>query len=129
MSKNLIVHIQTVIGKFVSAFSGLAFFMGVLVVIPLSLWFAWAHRSTVAYSVAQTLFCLSFAWGLMSMLLAQRGLRKLSSSERMRVFSGPRPEDSDELYAWKWLWQFMYAVIAVMLSMIAIPTTAWLSGK
>lgn len=129
MSKQPDGQFQTVIGKFVNAFSGLAFLMGVLVVIPFTLWFAWAHRSTVAYSVVQTLFCLSMAWCFVSMLLAQRGLRKLSSSERMRVFSGPRPEDPDELYAWKWAWQFMYAVIAAMLSMIAIPTTAWLSGK
>jgi hypothetical protein len=63
------------------------------------------------------------------MLQAQRGLRKVSSSERMRVFSGSRPEDPDELFAWKWAWQFLYAVVATVLSMIAIPIAASLSGK
>jgi len=129
MNKHPAGHFETVMERFVSAFSGLAFLMGVLLVIPLTLWLAWAHRSTVAESVVQTLFCLSFAWALVSMLQAQRGLRRLSSFERMRIFSGPRPEDPDELYAWKWAWQFLYAVVAGLLSMIAIPITAWLSGK
>jgi hypothetical protein len=121
---------QTVIGKFVYAYSTLVFLLG-FSVIALSLWSAWTHRSTLAESLVETVFCLSMAWVFVSMLQAQRGLRKLklSSAERMRVFSGPRPTDPDELYAWKWAWQFMYAVIAGMLSMIAIPVTAWLTGK
>lgn len=120
---------QTVIGKVVGASSALTVLLGALIVTPLTLWFAWVHRSTVAYSVLQSLFCLSFAWGLVSLLKAQRGLRRLSASERIRVLSGPRPDDPDELYVWKWAWQFMFAVIAVALSMIAIPITASLIAK
>ncbi len=117
---------QTVIRKFVYAYSTLVCLLGFLA-ISLSLWFAWAHRSTLAESVVETVFCLSMAWGFVSMLQLRKV--KLSSSERTRVFSGPRPTDPDELYAWKWAWQFMYAVIAGMLSMIAIPVTVWLTGK
>jgi len=120
---------KTLIGRFVTVFSGLTFLMGMLLVIPLTLWFAWVHRSTVAYSAAQILFCLTFGWVLVSLLQMQRGLRKLSASERMRVFSGPRPDKPDELFAWKWGWQFLCAVVATLLSMIALPIAAMLSGK
>jgi len=102
-----------------------------LLVISLTLWFAWVHRSSVAESVVQTFFCLSFAWVWIAMLQCYRSLRQLGldGEGRMRLFSGPRPEDRDELRAWKWGWHFMYAVLAVILSMIAIPVTAWLTGK
>jgi hypothetical protein len=68
---------------------------------------------------------------LVSVLQLLRGLRKpkLSASERMRLFSGPRPVDPDDLFVWKWGWQFACAVIGVLLSMIAIPVTAWLGRK
>jgi hypothetical protein len=121
---------QTVIGKFVYGWSALALLLGIPA-IAVSLWFAWVHRSTLAESVVETVFYLSIAWGFVSALQAQLGLRKLklSSSESMGVFSGSRPTDPDELYAWKWVWQFMYAVILGMLSVVAIPVTDWLTGK
>jgi hypothetical protein len=39
------------------------------------------------------------------------------------------PDDADELRAWRSGWQFICAVLAVMLSMVAIPVTSWLSKK
>jgi hypothetical protein len=105
--------------------------LGILVVIPLTLWFAWVGHSAITYSIAQSLFCLSFAWLLIAILQLQRNLRKLGLGPegRTRLFSGPRPDDPNELRAWQWGWQFMYAVLAVLLCMIAIPVTSWLSGK
>ena len=84
----------------------------------------------MAESVIQTLFCLSFAWVWIAMLQCYRSLRQLGldGEGRMRLFSGPRPDDPDELRAWKWGWH-LYAVLAVLLSMIAFPVTAWLTGK
>lgn len=122
---------QYVLGIFGRAASNATALLGFLIVIPLTLWFAWAGRLAIAYSIAQSLFCLSFAWGLLSLLQLQRNLRKLGLGPegRMRLFSGPRPENPDELRAWQWGWQFMYAVIATMLSVAAIPLTAWLTEK
>jgi hypothetical protein len=116
---------------FVRGCSVLSVLVTFVIVIPFTLWFAWRHASTFANPIAETLFCISFAWAVVSNLRMQRGLRKLglSPSDRMRVFSGPRPDDPDELYAWKWAWQFLYAIIAVMLCMIAIPVASWLSGQ
>ncbi len=121
---------QVVIGTLLKGWYALAFLMALLV-ISLTLWFAWVHRSTTAESVIQTLFCLSFAWVWIAMLQCYRSLRQLGldGEGRMRLFSGPRPDDPDELRAWKWGWHFMYAVLAVLLSMIAFPVTAWLTGK
>src|SRR6267154_68719 len=121
---------QIVIGTLLKTWYALAFLMALLV-ISLTLWFAWVHRSTVAESVVQTLFCLSFAWVWVAMLQCYRSLRQLGLDPegRMRLFSGPRPDDLGELRPWQWGWQFMYAVLAVLSSMIAFPVMAWLTGK
>jgi hypothetical protein len=106
--------------------SALTILMAFVVVIPFTLWFTWGHHWVSAYSIAVTLFCLSFGWAAWSMLQTQRGLRKLnlSSSDRMRLFSGSRPDNPDELCVWKWAWQFICAVIAGLLSLIAIPVVS-----
>ena len=41
----------------------------------------------------------------------------------------PRPEDRDELRAWKWGRQFRYALVALLLSMIAFGAILWLNGE
>jgi hypothetical protein len=114
------------------AATGLTILLGFLVVIPLTLWFAWVGRSGIAYSIAQSVFCLSFAWGLISLFQLRRSLRKLGLGPegRTRLFSmKSRPDDPDELRAWRCGWQFMYAVLAVLLSMAAIPVASWLTGR
>jgi hypothetical protein len=120
-----------VIGIFVRAVTGLTILMGFLVVIPLTLWFAWAGHSAIANSIAVSLFCLSFAWGLISLFQLQRSLRKLGlgpeGSTRLFSMKSP-PDDPDELRAWRWGWQFMYAVLAVLLCMAAIPFT-WVTER
>jgi hypothetical protein len=121
-----------VIGIFVRAVTGLTILMGFLVVIPLTLWFAWARHSPIAYSIAQSVFCLSFAWGLISLFQLQRSLRKLGLSPEgsTQLFSMKSPpEDPDEFCAWRWGWQFMYAILAVLLCMIAMPVAYWLAER
>jgi hypothetical protein len=122
---------QRVTEAVVRGWSGLAALVAFLIVIPLTLWISWRRASTFTYPIAVTLFCLAFAWAAVSMLQTQRALRKLglSPSDRMRVFSGRRPDDPDEFYAWKWAWQFVYAIIAVLLCMIAIPIASWLGRQ
>jgi hypothetical protein len=119
---------QIVIGILLKGGYVLAFLMALLVV-PLTLWLTWAHRSTVAESVIGTLLCLSFSWGWVAMLQCYRNLRKIGLDSGGRIFSSPRPDDPDELRAWKWGWHFMYAVLAGLLFMVAIPVAAWLTGK
>jgi hypothetical protein len=121
-------HSLAVVGR---AINRLTVVVGFFIVIPLTLWFAWVGHSSIAYSIAQSLFCLSFGWLLISLLQLQRNLRKLGLGPegRTRLFSGQRPDDPDELRAWQLGWQFMFAVLAVLVCMIAIPVTAWLSGK
>ena len=100
--------------------------LGFFVLLPLTLCFAWAGTSAVADSVADSAFCLSFAWLLISLLQLRRNLKKLGLGPggRTWLFAGRRPEDPDELRAWKWGWRFMFSVIMVLLCMVAIPMTA-----
>ena len=78
---------------------------------------------TIINSFLVSLFCVSFAWGWVSMALCFRSLRKLGldGKARLRLFSGPRPNDPDEYHAWQLGWHFMCAVLAMILCMIAIP--------
>jgi hypothetical protein len=117
------------IGTFVKVGMALEIFVAFLVVIPLTLWFAWARHSTMAEPVVLTLFCLSFAWLNVSILRLQRSLRKLNSSPGKVSFGlGPRPEDPDELDIWQRGTHFRYSFIAVLLSMLAFAITKWLNG-
>jgi len=102
-----------------------------LAAIPLTLWYAWVHSLSLVNSVLETLLCLSLGWGLVSFVFCFRELRKLglSGEGRLELFSGPRPNDPDELRAWRLGWHFMFGILGTMLCMIAIPVAWWLSGK
>jgi len=128
--KRLEKGFEEALAKLAKATTALAILLAFLVVIPLTLWFAWRHHTTFANPILVTLFCFAFAWMFVSMVLCYRGLRKLGldGQGRLRLFSGPRPSDPDELRAWLLGWQFMYAVLAVLLCMIAIPVASWLAG-
>jgi hypothetical protein len=61
-----------------------------------------------------TLVGLSFAWAAISMLFLLRQWRKLDLNPdgRLKVLSGPRPSDPDELFMW---WCFLSMCVAVLL--------------
>ncbi len=134
MASDIRREFERVVGGFARIWTYLAALTGFLVVIPLTLWFAWAHRLTAAgalYPVIETVFCVSWGFVLVSTLQVHRAIRKLglSGNEAKILFSGTRPADPDELVAWKWGWRFMYAIIATLVCMMALPATAWLTGK
>ncbi|HTX14414.1 MAG TPA: hypothetical protein VMD77_03885 [Candidatus Baltobacteraceae bacterium] len=127
-------EIERALGGFVRAWSYLVALAGFLVVIPLSLWFAWNHRLAgvdALYSVIGTVFCASWAFATVSMLQVHRAIRRLglSGEEAKMLFSGSRPTDPDELIAWKWGWRFMYGIIAGLICMLAISAISLLTGK
>jgi hypothetical protein len=119
------------IGSSVRASTALEFLLAFLVVIPFTLWLAWARHSTMAEPVVLTLFCLSFAWGNVSMLRLQRSLRKLgwSSPGKVSFGLGPRPEDPDELDLWQRGRHFRYSFVATLMCMIAFGIIKWLNGE
>jgi hypothetical protein len=125
---------ERVVGGFARIWTYWVALIGFLIVIPLSLWFAWNHHLSgveALYSVIETVFCLSWGFVLVSTLQVHRAIRRLgiSGQEAKTLFSGTRPTDPDELIAWKWGWRFMYGIIAGLLCMMALPATAWLTGK
>ena len=122
---------QYVLGVIVKGMTGLTLLLGFLAGIPITLWLAWAHHLAAAISVVLTLFCLAFAWGLVSLFQVSQSLSKLALGlkDSTRLFAGPRPTDPSELRAWRWGWQFLCAVMAVLFCMIAIPVASWLAGQ
>ena len=117
---------ERTLGGFVRIWSYLVALTGFLIVIPLTLWFAWNHHLAeveALYSVIETVFCLSWGFVLVSTLQVHRAIRRLgiSGEEAKTLFSRTRPADPDELIAWKWGWRFMYAIIATLVCMLALP--------
>lgn len=131
MHKRLSERYQSSVEDLLKAMSAFSILLGLLVVIPLSLWYGWAHPTTFVTPILDTLSCLSFGWALVSAALWFRSLRKLGLDGQagLRLYSGARPEDRDELRAWQLGWHFMCAILAVLLCIVALPIHSWLSGK
>jgi hypothetical protein len=113
---------QPDIEKLFSFFWVLAFLFS-LVPTSLTVWWIWTHHTNLAESAVQALFCVAFISVWVSMLQCYRALRQLglSAEGRKQLFSGPRPNDPDELRAWLWFRRFLLAVLTVLLFMCAIP--------
>jgi hypothetical protein len=105
--------------------------LALLILVPLTLWFVWRDSSPLIFRVTETVFCLSWVWAVVSLLQMFRVWREvgLTPVERLHVLSAPRPNDPDELRVWKSAWQFMIAVIAAILFLIAIPLADSLAKK
>jgi hypothetical protein len=113
---------QPDIEKLFSFFSVLAFLFS-LVPVSLTLWWIWAHHTNLAESAFDALFCVAFISVWVSMFQCYRTWRQLglSGEGRKQLFSGPRPNDPDELRAWLWFRRFLLAVLTVLLLMCVIP--------
>ena len=131
MAKQLNERLQRIVAGMVGTGASISILLGLLVVVPLTLWFAWARHTALLNPFLVTVFCLSFGWGLVSLARCFRTLKNLGldGPSRLRLFSGPRPDDGDEQRAWRLGWHFMYAVLAVMLCLVAIPLASWLTSK
>jgi hypothetical protein len=102
-----------------------------VVIIPLSLWFAWRHPSSSVESILETILCCVWGWAFVSLWRFQRASRKLglSGEGRLALLSGPRPTDPDELGLWKAVRDFLFAIIATGVCIASMPVADWLTGR
>jgi hypothetical protein len=130
-TRHLADEFQRIIEKQFAAYSWVVALFGFLVIIPLSLWFIWRDSSAFIYKMAETAVCLSWGWTMVSLLQMFRIFREvgLTPEGRLQLLSGPRPNDPDELRVWRSAWRFMFACIATILSMVAIPVADSLTKK
>jgi hypothetical protein len=91
--------------------------------VSLTLWWIWTHHTNLAESAIEAFFCVPFIWAWISMFQLYRALQHLglSAEGRKQLFSGPRPNDADELSAWLLFRQFLLAVLTGLLFMFAMP--------
>lgn len=129
MDKSLDTKFRRAIESFSRYWTYAVALFALFIIIPLNIWLVATHPPTLLDAALELVITASFGWGILSAAQLLRGLRKLDASDRVRVFSGPRPADADELFAWKWGWQFMYAVITLFFSILAIPAISWITGK
>lgn len=106
--------------------SGFAVLLGFIAVLLPVVWLSPAHHATIPDAVGLTLICFSFAWAYLAMWKVHRGCRKLGwdRSHYAILLSGPRPDDPDVLLIWRWTLQLAYAIVAVLLSVLAFTFTA-----
>jgi len=132
MDKRLEGKFETALGFIVRGGTWVFAVWALVVVVPLTLWAGWTGHPGMADLILQLLCVLSFTWGVVALLQLQRSLGKLGlgTEGRTRLFAmKSRPDNPDEFRAWRWGWQFMYAVLAGLLCMIAMPVAFWLRGK
>jgi hypothetical protein len=96
----------------------------------LTLWSMWAHHTSLAETVITSVFCLSFAWLIASMLRWHWNLRKLGwHAQGKAAFGlGARPELPNDLRTWRIGRQLCYSFIAVAICMVSFGILKWLSG-
>lgn len=65
---------------------------------------------------------LSAGWAAISMLVVYRQWRRLglTPAGRVKVLSGSRPSDPDELFMWRWFLSLCCAVLLGVLSVLAL---------
>ena len=100
-----------------------------VIVIPLTLWYAWSRNNSVAQTLAETAFCISMVWFLISTLRWTRSFGKLNGSSSAQLLLGPFPADPNEQVAWRWGRHCRYAFFAMILSIGAFALVLWLRGE
>ena len=130
-TRQLADEVQRVVEKLAAGSAWVVALFGFLVSIPLFLWFVWDDSSTFMFKMAMTVFCLSWGWTMVSLLQMFRIWRELglTGGGRLQILSGPRPNEPDALRVWKSAWRFVFAFIATILSMVAIPVADSLAKK
>lgn len=100
-----------------------------LVVVPLTLWFGWTRNGRGFEALAQTAFCASMVWFLIATMQWSRSFRKLTGVSSAKLLFGPRPDESDELKAWRCGRRCLFAFLAMIGSMAAFALVLWLRGE
>jgi hypothetical protein len=90
-------------------------------IVCINSWISWTHGTPLLEIATETVFYSCWIWCIVSLAQMFRVLRRLDASRRFAAFSRGRPDDPDELVAWKWGWQFAYAAIAALATMAALP--------
>jgi hypothetical protein len=81
---------------------------------------------TVPDAVCLALICFSFGWAYLAMWRVYRGCSKLgwSRANYTQFLSDPRSDDPDELLIWRWTLQLCFAVLAIVLCVLACAFAA-----
>jgi hypothetical protein len=113
-------------GIFAQDRSGLVVLLAFVAVLLSVVWIVKAQHATIPEGLGMTLFCLPLGWAYLSMWSVFRRCRKLgwTRSNYTQFLSDPRSNDADELFIWRWTWQLCYAVLAVVLSVLALAFTS-----
>lgn len=122
MDREPIKKIAGAAGTLANARSGLPVLTGFIVVLCSVVWFARAHDAAMPAAAVLSLICFSFGWTFLSICQVLRGGRKLGGnrSNYTQLLSGSPPDDPDMLFVWRWTLQCCYAILAVVLCVIAI---------
>lgn len=130
-TRPLSYEVQRILERLWGAWAWLVASLGFLVILPLTVWSFWRNPEPFIFKVAEVMFFLAWGWLLVSLLQMARISRELglTGEGRLKVLSGPRPRDPDELRLWKSVWRFVIAFIATILAMIVFAVVGSLTGQ
>ena len=94
-----------------------------LVVASFMLYITWTKGRGVMDQLITTALVLSFLWSAAAACGWILSFQKVRGTSSVRLMFGPRPLDSDHLRAWKWGRHFRYAVVSVLILMVAFGLT------
>lgn len=122
---------ERLLGSLVRGWGLVAAALLLLLAVPMLLWTIWSDRGCIACNLSTTFFVFSIAWAGVSAVQHQRRMKDLglTAAGATALFSGPRPTDPDELRAWRWGWQFGYAIIAALAFLILDVIVGLMTGN
>jgi hypothetical protein len=102
--------------------AGLTVLVGYVVVLLFIVWMARAHRMEIPDAVVLAVICFSFGWVYLALWKLDRGRRRLgwNRSNMTKLLTGLRPDDPDELFIWQWTLQLCFAIVSVVLCVVAL---------
>jgi protein-S-isoprenylcysteine O-methyltransferase Ste14 len=102
--------------------AGLTVLIGYVVVLLFTVWLARAHRIEIPDAAVLAMICFSFGWVYLALWKLDRGRRRLgwNRSNMTKLLTGSRPDDPDELFIWQWTLQLCFAIVSVVLCVVAL---------
>jgi hypothetical protein len=106
--------------------SGLPILIGYVAVLLFAVWIARAHRMEIPDAVGLAMICFSFGWTYLSIWKLVRGGLRLgwNRSNLTKLLTGPRPDDPDELFMWRWTLQLCCASLSVVVCVVILAFSA-----
>ena len=100
-----------------------------LTVVGLAIWSFRHSGSSLLEDILQLGVYGSVVWGFICLWGVNRSGRELGAQVTPKFYTGPRPDDADELRVWIWGRRFVSAFLLIILCMALLTLSVWLRNE